>query len=608
MSVREYVGARYVPIVVGEWDKTHTYEPLMVVIHEGNSYVSRQYVPAGIDIQNEQYWIESANYNAQVDAYKKEVQAFDGRITANAQAIDAEKTRAEGAERANATAISAETTRATEAEQAIINIASYKGTRFATATAMKASNIEFAINDVLTTCGFYEVGDDGAATYVVTNDTPNGMNILALGNGLSATLVPNKSISFRTFGAYLNETDDETAATQAAIIQAVIDYAAANNLTISADESIISKAPILINKSRLTINIQSLNYTGSDSAIIIKDCQFINLNFSYIYSANNAIYLTTSTTYVSNIYINGQWIECVNSGILLAPYVNGIFDCSFTVTTISQSTYAINYFLDAPNVYIGQIYVSDSRLSGKNGCGIYIHNSTNAADSSNFTGFTFSNISLESSKNGILIENVNSYQQFVEFLNIDNARVWEIIFKTSNYALKIKGKVQIYGDATFDIMHSQVNQSIDLSEATITANSYFIIHAPFVQNMIDDPPYFTEAVICGSSPYVVPINGANTSQATTALNLRNDRYYNVIAIIVNNPTITLVENQKCQYTKPIRFVGKTSGTITFMYKDKQIFSKTMIAGTYTVSYDMINTSTFAWYIIEPDGMVNQIVS
>ena len=118
MSVREYVGARYVPIVVGEWDNSKTYEPLMVVTYQGDSYTSRQYVPVGIDIQNEQYWIESANYNAQVDAYRKEVQAFDGRITANATAIDAEKTRAEGAERANATAIDAEKTRAEGAERA----------------------------------------------------------------------------------------------------------------------------------------------------------------------------------------------------------------------------------------------------------------------------------------------------------------------------------------------------------------------------------------------------------------------------------------------------------------------------------------------------------
>ena len=89
MSVREYVGARYVPLMLGDWDNTKTYEPLSVVLYQGNSYTSRQYVPAGIDIANDAYWASTGNYNAQVDAYRAEVQAYDGRITANADDIDA---------------------------------------------------------------------------------------------------------------------------------------------------------------------------------------------------------------------------------------------------------------------------------------------------------------------------------------------------------------------------------------------------------------------------------------------------------------------------------------------------------------------------------------
>ena len=73
MSVREFVGARYVPIIAGEWDSTKTYEPLMVVTYQGASYTSRQYVPAGIEITDEKFWVLSANYNAQVEAYRKEV-------------------------------------------------------------------------------------------------------------------------------------------------------------------------------------------------------------------------------------------------------------------------------------------------------------------------------------------------------------------------------------------------------------------------------------------------------------------------------------------------------------------------------------------------------
>ena len=73
MSVREFIGARYVPIFVGEWDNNRTYEPLMVVTYQGASYTSRQYVPIGIEITNENYWVLSANYNAQIEAYRKEV-------------------------------------------------------------------------------------------------------------------------------------------------------------------------------------------------------------------------------------------------------------------------------------------------------------------------------------------------------------------------------------------------------------------------------------------------------------------------------------------------------------------------------------------------------
>ena len=91
-GVRQYVGARYVPVFADplEWSSTQGYESLTVVLHEGNSYTSRQSVPVGIDINNTAYWAETGNYNAQIDAYRQEVLAFDGRITANANATSAE--------------------------------------------------------------------------------------------------------------------------------------------------------------------------------------------------------------------------------------------------------------------------------------------------------------------------------------------------------------------------------------------------------------------------------------------------------------------------------------------------------------------------------------
>lgn len=83
MSVREYIGARYVPLFADPltWDATRTYEPLTVVLYQGNSYTSRQAVPANIDITNTTYWAQTGNYNAQVEQYRAEVQTFDGRIS-----------------------------------------------------------------------------------------------------------------------------------------------------------------------------------------------------------------------------------------------------------------------------------------------------------------------------------------------------------------------------------------------------------------------------------------------------------------------------------------------------------------------------------------------
>lgn len=85
----EYTGMRYVPVFADppEWSSANTYEPLEIVIHEGNSYTSKTFVPVGIDISNEDFWALTGNYNAQVEQYRQEVLAFDGRINDNAQAI-----------------------------------------------------------------------------------------------------------------------------------------------------------------------------------------------------------------------------------------------------------------------------------------------------------------------------------------------------------------------------------------------------------------------------------------------------------------------------------------------------------------------------------------
>lgn len=85
----QYIGQRYVPIFGRkgensiEWDNTKPYEPLTVVLHAGNSYTSRQFVPAGADVNDETYWASTGNYNAQIEQYRQDVANLGTRVSRN---------------------------------------------------------------------------------------------------------------------------------------------------------------------------------------------------------------------------------------------------------------------------------------------------------------------------------------------------------------------------------------------------------------------------------------------------------------------------------------------------------------------------------------------
>ena len=75
-----YVGHRYVPKVMGEWDKTESYEGLSIVTNKGTSYTSKKRVPVGIDILDEEYWVVTGNYNAQIEEYRKDIREIEKEV------------------------------------------------------------------------------------------------------------------------------------------------------------------------------------------------------------------------------------------------------------------------------------------------------------------------------------------------------------------------------------------------------------------------------------------------------------------------------------------------------------------------------------------------
>ena len=81
-GVTQYVGARYVPLFANpaQWSSEREYEPLTIVLYQGNSFTSMQYVPVGIGITNEEFWAQTGNYNAQIEQYRQEVREYTKKV------------------------------------------------------------------------------------------------------------------------------------------------------------------------------------------------------------------------------------------------------------------------------------------------------------------------------------------------------------------------------------------------------------------------------------------------------------------------------------------------------------------------------------------------
>ena len=76
-----YVGARYIPRIMGEYNNETAYEALDIVTSGGVGYISRQPVPAGTAVTNKEYWAMWGNGNAVIDALTQRVSTNENDIS-----------------------------------------------------------------------------------------------------------------------------------------------------------------------------------------------------------------------------------------------------------------------------------------------------------------------------------------------------------------------------------------------------------------------------------------------------------------------------------------------------------------------------------------------
>lgn len=82
MAYRQYIGARYVPLYVGNWDASRNYEPLSIVTDaNGNSFTSLKDVPKGTALNNRDYWVQTSSYSGAIDVLRRDVDALQTDVS-----------------------------------------------------------------------------------------------------------------------------------------------------------------------------------------------------------------------------------------------------------------------------------------------------------------------------------------------------------------------------------------------------------------------------------------------------------------------------------------------------------------------------------------------
>lgn len=158
MAIKKYIGARYAPKFMGAWDKSSEYAALSVVYANEQSYVSRKTVPANTEITNTEFWIKSANWNAQVSQYNQNVEQYKANVERYNQNVETYN-------------------------QAVDQFYADTLHSYDTKADMVADR-SLKLGDTLLTCGNAAIGDGGGSFYQVVPET--SAKAVALENGLFA--------------------------------------------------------------------------------------------------------------------------------------------------------------------------------------------------------------------------------------------------------------------------------------------------------------------------------------------------------------------------------------------------------------------------------------
>lgn len=306
MALKKYIGLRYAPKFVGAWDKTSEYAALSVVYTNEQSYVSRKTVPANTEITNTEFWIKSADWNAQVAQYNQNVERYEKEVLNYSNTVNG-----------------------------LVGKTVYT---YNTKDDMVADK-RVQLNDTLMTCGYAEVNDKKGSFYKAVATT--SAKAIALQNNLYA--IPfelEESTKYyatpEMYGAVGDGITDDSAAIASAIAENKVLYFNPKTYLISADAH-LTLDNITMFGNGATIKLKPNDKTGYSMFKISGDNVYI-ANFTLIGDKNehtgttgefgNCLDISGSNILVQNCVLSFGWgdgAEIYNNANNV-HFINTVFD------------------------------------------------------------------------------------------------------------------------------------------------------------------------------------------------------------------------------------------------------------------------------------------
>lgn len=307
MAIKKYIGARYTPKFMGAWDKASEYAALSVVYTNEQSYVSRKTVPANTEITNTEFWIKSADWNAQVTQYNKNVERYEKEVLKYSDTVN--------------------------------DLVGKTVYTYNTKDDMAADK-RVQLNDTLMTCGYAEVGDKKGSFYKAVAQT--SAKAIALQNNLYA----------QPFEVHENNTEYVTPEQFGAVGDGVTDD------TVAFNDALQSTSTLYLRNTTYAINpdigIQCANKTIIGNGATIKALSSGNQDYKIINIENS------TQCYIENLTIIGERNEHTGTGGEWGHGINIYDSLNVTLSNISVKD------CWGDGVYIGNASDDTPKVQNKN--------------------------------------------------------------------------------------------------------------------------------------------------------------------------------------------------------------------------------------------------